>query len=369
MPMTLRSREPSADKYAARQSTLANAKRPVVRLTLKPRAAPAKRPVVRFTLKPRAAPTKRPARRAPAAQANARRAPAAQLRSRGSVADYRVFVMEGPRVFSNPPCRGQWTQCTSMCGRSNGSVNDKYIKDEFDIQEEVGKRRGDPSAAFCMWMQDPFGKVVAFARCTLKARLAGMGGPARRIVFVDIVCSDVAHKGAGTVLIQEVEGYARDAVGAHAVALHSVTTPTTVRQYLKKNYRRGVVERSPGSRAEAMARYAKLLSGSKQDLLECTDASCYRRAREMREFLRGKTSEAIARSISALNGEYYPHHNRSNVIAMFKPLEASRTPTPGRSPIQWTSDFGRFQDPKTRLVREFVAVGKDRFIVPMEESW
>jgi hypothetical protein len=114
--------------------------------------------------------------------------------------------------------------------RVSNSLANSYIKDKFS---KIGNK--NPRGAFALLAMHGE-TLAAFVKGNMYKSYHGTG----RVIMVDIICAEGKHKikGAGSIIYQELEKYARS-IGASTIMLFSVDSPHTVKFYKSLGYVRG----------------------------------------------------------------------------------------------------------------------------------
>lgn len=215
--------------------------------------------------------------------------------------EYTVEAWEGDAML---PWRVGDT-FAKLCPRKNSDIDNGYMR---DVLSKASRHR---RSTFLFAAVHSAGRyIAALAHCTLHSGMPGIGP--RRIVFIDLVCSDGNRKGVGAVLLTELEAYARDVLGARALVLQSVLTPSTQAAYYARRFKRGVGDRSTARLERARMAFQVLnavnASGSAMFRVLSSVPSEVRQ-----ELLRSAFSAMkevpTAQFKEALRGEYYPAYN------------------------------------------------------------
>ena len=116
-----------------------------------------------------------------------------------------------------------------------------YVKSKFS----AGKNGlSNPSAVFTLVAVknvDGRNLVVGYAQCTVYSALRGVASP--RVVKLDLICTQGKNpadrlKGAASVLMDELQRYAAQRLGANVLVLDSVDNPNTWQFYQKLGFSR-----------------------------------------------------------------------------------------------------------------------------------
>lgn len=219
-------------------------------------------------------------RRAPSPQPAGPRTPS-PLPAGG--ATYRVFVQEGASKMKYSSATLK--RFAGMCDRSNYGVSGGYVRAAF---QRVEKNR-----QFVMTMARMSDKTfVAFAKCSMYTAVPGVDF--LRVVVIDVICADPRERGAGQVLLKELEGYAATRLNANLLLLDALVEQDTMRSYLRAGFQRGMGTRSIAAVARATSRYATALA---------QDAAF---------------AQAPADWRNALGGEYFARNAPGETVVMFK---------------------------------------------------
>lgn len=244
--------------------------------------------------------------------------------------EYTIKVWEGSTSASAVPGTGGLVgRFARLCVRSGSSIEKAYTE---DLLKDASHRRNTTFVIAAVHSVKAY--IAALAHCTLHSGLPGIAP--RRIVFIDLVCSDANRKGIGAVLLKELEAYAQDVLGARALVLQSVLNPATQRAYYGKGFERGVGNRGPETldRANKAFRILDTLGNADlKKLLACTTGACRQRlARQLQNVNARPTAEWK----QALGREYYPPYNSlysgGNAFVMTKRLAV---PNAQPQPRQW----------------------------------
>ena len=272
-------------------------------------------------------------------------------RQAGPSPKFQVSLFEGEHMFDLKRLADRFS---SMCYRPGYGVMKQYIADKFDVTLAT-----HPNSVFGM-VGTQLGRktAVAFARCTLYNQMPGVR--ARRIVFIDLVCAAKdAIKGAGAILMAEIERYARDTLGAHLLVLQSVMDPRTLSSYSSKGFVRGPGDRSAqniaGARQSFEALRKLVSSGSRNK------AAWARMTGVSPDFINAAFEHSAGpgepvispQFMNALKGEFYAIYNdirlQGDTVVMSKWLQpASRSPgSPGRPNmrVRWQGTHGSYAFP------------------------
>ena len=237
------------------------------------------------------------------------------------------------------------SQFAAMCSRPGSEIPEPYIRSSLN--------KSDARNMFAMLATDPVtGKAVAYAKCSVYARLQPMHHT--HIVFVDLVCAcPSTTKGAGRVLLGEIEEYAKNLLKANIIVLQSLAYTPTINSYRKMGYARGY-----GSDTNLLP------ASHKFHVLEQLITSKNRSADAWRTALGACTSskECHALVMETLNqnlggllrtmhnknymdklmGEWYPgYNNLGDTVVMSKELQ----PPGGRSRVRWEGKLGMYYKP------------------------
>lgn len=261
---------------------------------------------------------------------------------------FQVVAYEGPAAAQ----LGAVGSFSTLCTRGGAQLIDEgYIG---ELADKAAKHR---RSTFLLAVHDAGrgDRVAALAQCTLRGSMPGFR--ARRIVFVDLVCSDEGTRGAGAVLLGELERYARS-LGARVVALQSVLAPAARQAYARRGYVRGAGNRSDEAVRVARLHYADLQAdpGRLDRLLGCVDAECEAQMRQQLERVLGARKDARASRafLQALQGEFYPPYNTlfsgGDAVAMFKALDATSRPSVA---VDWQGEHAAFLAPQKRQLATY----------------
>ncbi|PRW20572.1 GNAT family acetyltransferase [Chlorella sorokiniana] len=234
----------------------------------------------------------------------------------------------------------------SLCSRSTNRAN---RVDGGYIAALDGKLTDNPGSTFRLAVLRN-GEAVALAQCTLYNHISGF--KQRRIVFLDLVCSDEKVKGAGSILLGELEGYARS-LGARVIALQAL--PSVRATYSRRGFVRGMGNRSDAAVALAGARFRDLTAadprldiGRLHDLVN--DKDLYAMINQVASVSSGRLSPEF---LEALAGEFYPLYNSlysgGDSVVMYKQLQGADS----KGAVEWEGEYGRFADPTKRMLAKY----------------
>lgn len=263
-------------------------------------------------------------------------------------AKYQVSLFEGEHMFD---LRRLADRFSNMCRRPGYGVMKEYIADKFDKTLTT-----HPNSVFGMVGTQPGRRAaVAFARCTLYNKMPGIR--ARRIVFIDLVCSARdAIKGAGAILMSEIERYARDHLGAQLMVLQSVMDPRTLGSYSSKGFERG-----PGDRSVQNIQQAQQAFGALQKLVKAgsRDKEAWMRHTGVSpnfinaafEHSAGQGQPVVSpHFMNALKGQFYAMYNdirlQGDTVVMSKWLLGTPRPSNGHHMrVAWGGSYGSYAFP------------------------
>lgn len=283
--------------------------------------------------------------------------------------EYTVMAWEGLGAAGLDRVAGRFAR---LCKRPGS-----FIEKEYTANLLKSASRRPRTAVVVAAVRSTDGYVAALAHCTLHSGLPGIAP--RRIVFIDLVCSDAGHKGVGAVLLRELEAYARDTLGAQALVLQSVLDPRTQNAYYRKGFERGVGNRSAETLKTARAAFRTLNTlgdAHLKALLACAKGECRKRLAEQLSVARQRPS---AEWKHALGGEYYPPYNSlydgGDAFVMTKRLSQPRSFLmsllwPRRAPdvgvVLWGSGDGyaSFRSPKVRTLTTYARNAPAGRLVP-----
>lgn len=238
---------------------------------------------------------------------------------------YTIQAWEG-RAMGSGAVMGLAKQFAKLCKRPNSDIQTNYTA---DVLMDASQR---PTSSFVVAaVHSAHRYIAALAHCTLHSGMPGIAP--RKVVFIDLVCSDVRRKGIGAVLMTELETYARDTLGAQALVLQSVLNPSTQYAYYSKGFERGVGNRSAATvnRAREAFRALNTLGNAKLNtLLGCATGECRKRLAAHLNSVHKNTPgvRPTAAFKAALRGEYYPAYNTlysgGNSFVMTKHLTNTR---------------------------------------------
>lgn len=153
-----------------------------------------------------------------------------------------ISVFEGEKVLDLSPLAS--TRFVRLCATEarGAGVRPGYVTGHFRRKKHP-KDDGleDPATEFALVASktvDGAELVVGYAQCSLFSSIKKVT-PAR-LVKLNLICTQgPAHyrlKGAGTLLLNELERYSREELGATTVVLDSVDDPNTWQTYAKRGY-------------------------------------------------------------------------------------------------------------------------------------
>jgi GNAT superfamily N-acetyltransferase len=225
-----------------------------------------------------------------------------------------------------------------LCERPRYGVGEGYVRGKLKLPDP--KRR---KGVFALTVStDDTGLVTGFVRGSLHLWRPGI--QPTRIMWIDLVCSDPAHKGMGSIMMKEVEEYARN-LGATIIILQSVLDPDTIAFYRRKGFRRGIGPRDKLSVARARELF-KILRNPKRDMRHVVQELRAHHPPRTEEYilqLRDHVKQAqrtrktgpkmVKDFIDALEEEFYPLYNdltsSGSTVAMYKLLPREPgTPAP-----------------------------------------
>lgn len=275
-----------------------------------------------------------------------------RTRSRSASPDQamiQVAVYEGPtiKLLKERPATFK-----GLCYRPEYGVKGTYIADV------LRKVHAAVDSHFLLIATDVLtGQVVAFAMCHLEASKPGVGR--RNIVFLDVVCAKQGVKGAGAVLMQELDTYAAW-LGASMVMLQSVLDPGTMSSYANKQFVRGVGNRSPAAVRQAQERFGRLKNRGVKAVRECSPPDCKKMAMKHVNEVLAHTPEFVVhnRFLDALQGEFYPPYNTmysgGNSVVMYKNVRHTGglppEMLPGVSPVKWHNATVKYWQPGVKIL-------------------
>ena len=259
----------------------------------------------------------------------------------------RVVVYEGAQAGSKQFAR----LCSRKTNAALGGVDRGYIA---RLDNKISQKPGNVFRLAVLKGT----RAVGLAHCTLHARMAGF--KQRRVVFVHLVCSDANVKGAGSILLAELEDYARS-IGARVVALQSLPAPQVRGAYTRRGFVRGVGNRSDEALRLARTRFNTLRANPGDNhawLLEAIDKN-----EDLQKYMRdqavhgGRVSPAF---LEALGGEFFPPYNSlysgGDSVAMYKQLPANAAADAAR--VRWDSpDDAEFVEPRQRTLATYNRTG------------
>ena len=235
-------------------------------------------------------------------------------------------------------------QFAAMCSRPGSKIPEPYIRSSLN--------KSDARNMFAMLATDPAtGKAVAYAKCSVYARLQPLLHT--HIVFVDLVCACPSTKGAGRVLLGEIEEYAKNLLKANIIVLQSLAYTPTINSYRKMGYARGYGSDMNLFPASHKYHILKQLITSKNRSAEawrnalgaCTSSKeCHELVMETLN----QNLDGLLRTIhnknymDKLKGEWYPGYNDlGDTVVMSKELQ----PSGGRSRVTWEGKLGLYYKP------------------------
>jgi hypothetical protein len=184
-------------------------------------------------------------------------------------------------------------------------------------------------------------------------------------MWIDLVCADPLLKGTGSILMQETEEYAKR-LGARTIVLTSILDPHTMHSYYRKQFVRGIGERTPASVETARQLFRVVTKKGARDVWKTMDPS----TPMMREYLRDwklhradvlkhrkpKDPHMSLDFRQALADEFYPVYNSllagGSTIAMFKNIRQATSPG---SAVSWNvSCDARFKAPAHGVLATYV---------------
>lgn len=213
----------------------------------------------------------------------------------------------------------------SMC---LSGVQPSYVADSF-------ARPGQSSFVLVAYATLPgrsLGRArpVAFAKCTCMVE-PGLTGAQERVVFVDLVCSDV--RGLGKVLVDEADSVGRD-LGATLMVLSSV--PTQWKTYAKWGFVRGTglaVDKTASQAVKTILKIGSLnrVDGKTSKVLDSKG-------------LFGKDIDRVRDYINVLKEAgplgYHGKFNHDGLVAMYRRILGPGGPGGRRSTVIWDSPDG-----------------------------
>ena len=270
-------------------------------------------------------------------------------------ATMRVVVYEGAKAGS--------TKFDRLCVRKTnatvgGGVSRSYIRGlDSKIEDH-------PSSTFRLAVLKGQ-QTVALTHCTLYARMPGF--KQQRVVFVDLVCSDERAKGAGSILLTELENYARS-IGARVVALQSLPSPQVRGAYSRRGFVRGLGNRSNEATRLARQRFANLRSmassGNFKRLLKYLNNVDDDNQLCLNLEEQAKLTKALSPAfLEALAGEFYPAYNslfgEGDSVAMYKQVQQPAS----TARVWWdTPDYAEIVQPRQRTLATYYRYrGASRF--------
>ncbi len=156
-----------------------------------------------------------------------------------------------------------------------------------------------------------------------------------RVVVIHLVCSQgrTHIRGVGSVLLRETEAYARDALGATVLILHSVPNPGTVRSYRAAGFERSLA----GEGTTCSVRYE---NGSQARTLDANNSYAVLMEEVRTQIRNGSLHEKNAEEyLAAANKRYYTNLNSldEGTVVMTKCLSTTRDAR-WNSNVRWNSD-------------------------------
>lgn len=275
--------------------------------------------------------------------------------------EYTVQVHEG-RTLGPGDVPGLVRRFTKLCNRP-GSVHS--IEGSYTAGVLNNARHHVNSTFVIAAVHSQRAYTAALAHCTLHSGLPGIAP--RKVVFIDLVCSDANRRGIGAVLMGELESYARDTLGAQALVLQSVLNPATQHAYYSKGFERGVGNRSAATlnRAREAFRVLNTLGNAKLNtLLGCATGECRKRLaahlNSVQKNMPGVRPKQAWKN--SLRGEYYPAYNTlykgGDAFVMTKRIAPPNSwlgavwPQRNGGVVSWGRGNGHatFRDPKARVL-------------------
>lgn len=217
----------------------------------------------------------------------------------GSGSEYRVLVQEGDSKLQHPPATID--RFARLCSRETHGISKLYVR---DVLRPAGK--GRQFVMTLVRVSQPK-THVAFVQCSMYSTLPGI--KAVRVVVVDLICTDPSEKGAGAVLLGELERYAATRLNANLLLLDAVAEPSVIAAYKEAGYARGM---GPGTRkARAMLRYAAAMATDKN------------------------FQTADEEWLDALERELYPRNKTGDTVVMFKQVPAAMASEIDQRRVKW----------------------------------
>jgi hypothetical protein len=133
----------------------------------------------------------------------------------------------------------------NLCISPSGlGVDPGFVRKQFRLQTPGQRGQASPKSVFTLVavknvVSSGDNIVVGFAQCTMYSTLAGVATP--RVVKLDLLCSQGDNptdrlKGAASVLMDELEKFARRFLGANLLALDSVKDRSTWEFYKARGF-------------------------------------------------------------------------------------------------------------------------------------
>lgn len=133
--------------------------------------------------------------------------------------------------------------CQERKSQNGTGVSLDYVREHFRAARPRIRGHANTQAIFTLVaVKDDVAthkkRIVGYAQCTVYTRLGGVG--TERVVKLDLLCtqSNPKHGGAGAVLMDELEIYARQHLGANILVLDSVPSNNTWQFYMKRGFTR-----------------------------------------------------------------------------------------------------------------------------------
>lgn len=177
-----------------------------------------------------------------------------------------IVAYEGPDMLQlSKFAKGRFTDLCFTPGYGQG-VGPAYVSKHFRLRKisqagkELAKGHADSTSIFTLVaVKHVAGQniIVGYVQCTMYTAIPGI--PTSRIVKIDLICTQGQNpndrlKGAASLLMDELERYSTDQLGANMLVLDSVDNPSTWKYYLSRGFTRAADQCTHTTNRNAVAR-------------------------------------------------------------------------------------------------------------------